>query len=93
MSLSDKINLLVSRYVRRQIPRLEENNLGPYIQEELRELEASIRSLVDASIQVVDREPEGVRKGMVRYAVSPWNPLGTGFTGLVVYNGTSWVQV
>lgn len=93
MSLSDKINLLVSRYVRRQIPRLEKNNLGPYIQDELRELEASIRSLVDASIQVSEREPEGVRKGMVRYAVSPWNPLGTGFTGLVVYNGTSWVQV
>ena len=93
MALSDKINLLVSRYVRRQIPRLEEDNLGPYIQEELRELKASIRSIVDASVQVSDREPEGVRKGMVRYAVSPWNPLGNGFTGLVVYNGTSWVAV
>jgi hypothetical protein len=93
MSLSDKINLLVSRYVRRQIPRLEADNLGPYLQEELRELEASIRSLADASIQVADREPEGVRKGMVRYAVSPWNPLGNGTTGLVVYNGTAWVAV
>ena len=93
MSLSDKINLLVSRYVRRQIPRLEADNLGPYIQEELRELETCIRSLVDASIQVADREPDGVRVGMVRYAVSPWNPLGNGFTGLVFYDGTSWVAV
>jgi hypothetical protein len=93
MAISDKINLLVSRYVRRQIPRLEADNLGPYLQEELRELEATIRSLADASVQVADREPEGVRKGMVRYAVSPWNPLGNGFTGLVVYNGTSWVAV
>lgn len=93
MALSDKINILVSRYVRRQIPRLEEDNLGPYIQEELRELEASIRSLVDASVQVADREPEGPRKGMVRYAVSPWNPIGNGFSGLVVYNGSAWVQV
>lgn len=93
MALSDKINLLVSRYVRRQIPRLQENNLGPYIQEELREIEASIRSLVDASVQVSDREPEGLRKGMIRYAVSPWDPLGNSFEGLVVYNGTAWVQV
>lgn len=93
MSLSDKINLLVSRYVRREIPRLEVDNLGPYIQEELREIEASLRSITEASLQVADREPEGVRKGMVRYAVSPWNPLGNGFSGLVVYNGTSWVAV
>lgn len=93
MSLSDKLNLLVSRYVRRQIPRLEADNLGPYFQEEFREIEASIRSLADASVQVADREPDGVRKGMVRYAVSPWNPLGNGFTGLVVYDGTSWVAV
>ena len=93
MSLSDKINLLVSRYVRREIPRLNVDNLGPYIQEELREIEASLRSITEASVQVADREPEGVRKGMVRYAVSPWNPLGNGFSGLVVYNGTSWVAV
>ena len=92
MSLSDKINLLVSRYARRQTPRLEDS-LGPYIQDELREIEASIRSLAEASVQVADREPEGVRKGMVRYAVSPWNPLGNGATGLVVYNGTAWVAV
>ena len=93
MALSDKINLLVSRYVRRQIPRLSVDNLGPYMQEELREIEASIRSLSDASIQVSDREPETKRKGMVRYAVSPWNPLGNNYEGLVVYNGTAWVQV
>jgi hypothetical protein len=30
---------------------------------------------------------------MVRYAVSPWNPLGNGTQGLVVYNGTTWVAV
>lgn len=93
MSLSDKLNLLVSRYVRVQAPVLKSDNLGPYIQDELRKLETSILSIADASIQVADREPDGPRKGMVRYAVSPWNPLGNGFTGLVVYNGTSWVAV
>jgi hypothetical protein len=93
MSLSDKINMLVSTYTRRQAPNLNPDFLPNYLQEELRELEASIRSLSDASVQVADRAPESPRKGMVRYAVSPWNPLNNGTQGLVVYNGTAWVAV
>lgn len=93
MSLSDKINMLVSPYTRRQAPNLNPDFLPNYLQEELRELEASIRSLSDASVQVTDRAPDRPRKGMVRYAVSPWDPLSNGSTGLVVYNGTSWVLV
>jgi len=93
MSLSDKLNVLVSTYVRRQTPTLNPELIGNYIQEELREIEASIRSLADASIQVSDRAPASPRKGMVRYAVSPWDPIGNGSTGLVVYNGTAWVLV
>ena len=93
MSLSDKINLLVFSYVRRQQPSLNPDFIVNYIQEELRELEAATRSLADASIQVADRGPSNPRKGMVRYAVSPWNPLGNGTQGLVVYNGTAWVAV
>ena len=93
MALSDKLNLIVNRYVRRQLPTLRNDDVGRFLQEELRELEASIQSLVDASVQVTDREPEGLRRGMVRYAVSPWNPLGNGTQGLVVYNGTAWVAV
>lgn len=93
MALSDKLNLIVNRYVRRQLPTLRNDDVGRFLQEELRELEASIQSLADASVQVTDREPEGLRKGMVRYAVSPWNPLGNGTQGLVVYNGTTWVAV
>ena len=93
MALSDKLNLIVNRYVRRQLPTLRVDDVGRFLQEELREIEASIQSLSDASVQVTDREPEGLRKGMVRYAVSPWNPLGNGTEGLVVYNGTAWVAV
>jgi hypothetical protein len=93
MSISDKINLLVSRYVRRQIPTVDPDAMGPYLQDELREIEASIRSLSDACIQVSDRVPEGARRGMVRYAVSPWNPLSNNYSGLVVYNGSAWVAV
>ena len=93
MSLSDKINMLVTTYVRRQAPNLNPDFLANYLQEELRELEASIRSLADSSIQVADRAPDRPRKGMVRYAVSPWNPLSNNYSGLVVYNGTAWVAV
>ena len=93
MALLDKLNLIVNRYVRRQLPTLRNDDVGRFLQEELRELEAVIQSLADASVQVTDREPEGLRKGMVRYAVSPWNPLGNGTQGLVVYNGTAWVAV
>jgi hypothetical protein len=93
MSLSDKINMLVAPYVRRQAPNLNPDFLSNYLQEELRELEASIRSLVDASIQVANTAPESPRKGMVRYAVSPWDPLSNGTQGLVAYNGTAWVSV
>lgn len=92
MSLSDKLNVLVSRYTRRQAPRIDEN-LTPYLMDELREVEAAILSLTEAAVTVANKEPEGLRKGMVRYAVSPWNPLGDGTTGLVVYNGTAWVAV
>lgn len=92
MALSEKLNMLVTRFNRRPQP-IQNDDVRPYLAEELREIEASIRALVDAAVQVADRAPENPRKGMVRYAVSPWNPLGDGSTGLVVYNGTAWVAV
>ena len=93
MAISDKINMLVSAYVRRQAPTLSPEFLANYLQEELREIEAAVRSLADASIQVTDREPPNPRKGMVRYAIAPWQPIGSGVSPLVVYNGTSWIAV
>lgn len=93
MALSDKINLLVKKYVRRPLPSIDTDGLPLYLQDELRSLEITLRSLSDSSIQVSDRDPDAPRKGMVRYAVSPWNPLSNGFSGLVVYNGSAWVAV
>ena len=93
MPLSDKINTLIVKYVRRGLPSLETEFVAAYVQQELQELEKSITSLADASVQVTDREPEKPRKGMIRFAVSPWNPLSNGFSGLVVYTGSSWANV
>jgi hypothetical protein len=47
MAISDKINMLVSAYVRRTAPTLSPEFLANYLQEELREIEASIKSLSD----------------------------------------------
>lgn len=90
MALSDKTNLLVKDYTRQQYPQLEEG-VRRYIQEELRRIETSIGTLIRSSIQVEENPPESPVKGMVRYAVSPWNP-GSG-DGLYYYNGTAWVAL
>ena len=92
MSLSDKTNLLVQNYVRRQYPEFEAG-IRRFIADELQRIELSTTSLANASIQVADNPPANPVKGMVRYAVSPWDPLGNGFSGLVVYSGNAWVQV
>ena len=92
MAVSDKTDLIVSKYVRRQYPQLEEG-VRRYIQNELQRIEQSISTLADAAIQVTDTPPDNPVKGMVRYNISPWDPLGDSSTGLVVYNGTSWVAV
>ena len=92
MSLSDKTNLLVQNYVRRQYPEFEEG-LRRFIADELQRIELSTTSLANASIQVSDNSPSAPVKGMVRYAVSPWDPLGNGFSGLVVYTGNAWAAV
>ncbi len=93
MAISDLLNVLVKNYVRRPTPTINQDQLGPYIQDQLREIETSIRTLTDAAITVTDQEPESKRKGMVRYAISPWNPLSNGYSGLVVYDGTNWRSI
>ena len=92
MALSDRTSLVVQKYTRRQYPELDEG-LRRYISAELKRIEADISSLHNASIQVAEAPPNNPVKGMVRYAVSPWDPLGNGFSGLVVFNGTAWTAV
>jgi hypothetical protein len=92
MPVSDKTNVVVQTYQRTQYPVLEEG-VRRYFQDELQRIEIAIGTLAQAAIQVTDDEPDNPIRGMVRYAVTPWNPIGNGYTGLVVYNGTTWVAV
>ena len=92
MPVSDKTNVVVQTYQRTQYP-VHEEGIRRYFQDELQRIEIAIGTLAQAAIQVTDDEPDNPIRGMVRYAVSPWNPIGNGYTGLVVYNGTTWVAV
>jgi hypothetical protein len=92
MAVDSKTNVVVQGYTRGQYPVFEEG-MRRYLQDELQRIENAIRQLQVAAIVVADIEPENTIKGMVRYAVSPWDPLSNGFSGLVVYNGTAWAAV
>ena len=92
MATNEITDVVLNPYVRRPIPSLEQS-IKLYIANELQSIENALKSVIEGSIQVIDDEPDKPKKGMVRYAVSPWNPLNNGYEGLVVYNGTTWVQV
>ena len=89
MATNEVTDVTITTYVRRPTPVLNES-LRLYIGQEFQAIENAINSIIQGTIQVADNPPEKPKKGMVRYALNPWNPLGTGYTGLVVYNGTSW---
>lgn len=67
-------------------------NLHAYLGEEFRKIEASIATLINATPQVAFKEPATPMLGMIRYAKSPWDPLGTG-DAWVYYDGAAWVAL
>ena len=92
MATNEITDVVINPYTRRPIPSIEASIIL-YLATELQNIENSMKSIIEGSIQVVDNPPDKPKKGMVRYAVAPWNPLGNNFEGLVVYNVTAWVQV
>lgn len=92
MATNEITDVVINPYTRRPIPSIEASIIL-YLATELQNIENSMKSIIEGSIQVIDNPPDKPKKGMVRYAVAPWNPLGNNFEGLVVYNGTAWVQV
>ena len=92
MATNEITDVVINPYTRRPIPSIEASIIL-YLATELQSIENSLKSIIEGSIQVIDNPPDKPKKGMVRYAVSPWNPLGNNYEGLVVYNGTAWVQV
>ena len=92
MATNEITDVVINPYTRRPIPSIEASIIL-YLATELQNIENSMKSIIEGSIQVVDNPPDKPKKGMVRYAVAPWNPLGNNFERLVVYNGRAWVQL
>ncbi len=92
MAVNDKNNVVLKGYLRGNQPVIEEG-FARYLQDELQRIEAALRSLTIAGVEVLDEPPANPIKGMLKYNISPWDALGDGSEGLVLYNGTSWVDV
>ena len=92
MAANDKTDVVITNYNRTNTPVLKEG-FERYLQDELQRIETTLRTLTNAGIQVLDEPPAQPLKGMVRFAISPWDPLGDGTTGLVVYTGNAWAAV
>ncbi len=92
MAVNEKSNVVLASYQRNNSPQLEQD-LRKYLQDELQRIETSIRSLITSGVEVLDAPPLNPVRGMVKYNVSPWDALGDGSEGLVVYNGSAWSNV
>ena len=92
MAVNDKNNVVINGYLRGKAPIFDEG-FARYLQDELQRIENSIRSLSVGGVEVLDEPPANPVRGMVKYSISPWDPLGDSSEGLVVYNGTAWVDV
>ena len=80
-------------YTRGRQPSLENpefrQNFSPFslfADSEFADLERTLKTLNNLIPQVADAEPAVPLKGMIRYAVSPWDPLGSG-AGIVPASG------
>ena len=91
MVASNVTDLVVNQYIRQPVP-VNKDGMDTYLSGQLQEIENSMKTIGEGSIQVADAAPARPLKGMVRYAVSPWNPIGGSFQGLVVYSGTTWLR-
>ena len=87
---NERTDAIVQRYSRRVLPTGE---LRDVLGNEFQNIERTMSSVTEATILLTDVEPGTKRRGMVRYAVTPWDPLSNGTTGLVVYDGNAWSAV
>ena len=92
MAVNDKNNVVLNGYLRGKSPVFDEG-FERYLQDELQRIEASLRSLITAGVEVLDEPPQNPVRGMLKYNISPWDALGDGSEGLVVFDGTNWLNV
>lgn len=66
-----------------------------YNEEQLEGIERAIKQLNYLIPQVSDQEPPNLIRGLIRYAISPWNPLSSTVVdeGWVYYDGSAWTAL
>lgn len=77
---------------KRDTPPGRPEKLSVYTSDELRKIELVIGRMSYLAPQVAEAAPTVKYKGMIRYATSPWNPLGTG-DAWVWWNGAAWAAL
>jgi hypothetical protein len=94
MALNDRSDQVVRAFVRSDLPSDVDipDNFRKYLTGEFDLIQQVLSEANDSAPQVSEAAPASVRKGMVRYAVAPWDPLGTGYVGYVTWNGAAWVK-
>ena len=99
MSINARTDLIPLPYTQGDIPSAatgaasDEKATIRFLVDELDKLKRTVADLIEASPQVADDAPPSPRKGTIRYAVAPWDPLGTAFSGYVVYTGSAWAAL
>lgn len=92
MAVNNKTNVVINSYVRGKPPVLTHSQ-ERYLQDELQRIEAAVRSLATGAVEVLDEPPANPVRGMLKYNISPWDPLGDSSEGLVIYDGSAWQNV
>jgi hypothetical protein len=88
MALDPLFDAYVHPYKRQALPDLEESQ-KQYLDSELRKIEATLKDVADLTPQAADQAPTLPRKGMQRYAITPWDP-GSGVDKWYYYTGSAW---
>jgi len=90
--IARRTDIVVEPYSRRSLDvGADQTQVIAFLIEELRRVENALRDIGDGASQVVDKAPLNPRKGMIRFAVNPWNP-GSG-DGLYTYTGSAWAKL
>jgi len=89
MAINRKTDLTIEPYLQSPRPRFDES-ASEHFDNELRKIEETLEQLVEAGLQTADAAPVSPRRGMTRFAVSPWDP-GSGSNKMYLFNGSDWV--
>lgn len=89
----DKLDQVLTPYSKAPLPSDQTmEGLRQYLDREFSKIELILSQLSTMAIISATAAPRTPMRGMVRYARTPWNPLGTG-DGWVRYNGTTWIAL